>query len=236
MPSWVSWRRNWPHCRRGCVAPPRRVGHCRATGGGRRDRAGAAVPDPQQAAKDPEAARAAAQQVSSSLARYLPWLSAPGIDGRIDRALSKAQGPMLQIEGTSGMPVFERMLKHALENKELALYKIKGAAAKFAFLLMPISLPFLWLLLVTRRRFGMFDHAVFSLYSLSAMALLMSAAAIWWLLRPRRHGGPAGDGGAAAAHVRAAARHLRARHRRRGVAHGGAALHRRRIDPDLQPG
>ncbi|WP_377154129.1 DUF3667 domain-containing protein [Roseateles sp. UC29_93] len=134
--------------------------------------------DPQQAAKDPEAARAAAQQVRASLARYLPWLSAPGIEGRIDRALSQAQGPMLQIEGTSGMPVFERKLKHALENKELALYKIKGAAAKFAFLLMPISLPFLWLLLVTRRRFGMFDHAVFSLYSLSAMALLMSAVAI----------------------------------------------------------
>ncbi|WP_431052466.1 DUF3667 domain-containing protein [Roseateles sp. L2-2] len=134
--------------------------------------------DPQQAAKNPEAARAAAQQVRASLARYLPWLSAPGIDGRIDRALSKAEGPMLQIEGTSGMPVFERKLKHAMENKELALYKIKGAAAKFAFLLMPISLPFLWLLLVTRRRFGMFDHAVFSLYSLSAMALLMSAVAI----------------------------------------------------------
>ena len=134
--------------------------------------------DPRMAAKDPEAARAAAQKVRASLARYLPWLSAPGIDGRIDRALSKAQGPMLQIEGTSGMPVFERKLTHALENKELALYKIKGAAAKFAFLLMPISLPFLWLLLVTRRRFGMFDHAVFSLYSLSAMALLMSAVAI----------------------------------------------------------
>lgn len=134
--------------------------------------------DPRQAAKDPEAARAAAQQVRASLARYLPWLSAPGIDGRIDRALSKAQGPMLQIEGTSGLPSFDRKLTHALENKELALYKIKGAAAKFAFLLMPISLPFLWLLLVTRRRFGMFDHAVFSLYSLSAMALLMSAVAI----------------------------------------------------------
>ncbi|ANH70262.1 hypothetical protein ABE85_04575 [Mitsuaria sp. 7] len=134
--------------------------------------------DPQQAAKDPEAARAAAQQVRASLTRYLPWLAAPGVDGRIDRALSEAQGPMLQIEGTSGIPAFDRKMKHALENKELALYKIKGAAAKFAFLLMPISLPFLWLLMLSRRRFGMFDHAVFSLYSLSAMALLMSAVAI----------------------------------------------------------
>jgi hypothetical protein len=134
--------------------------------------------DPRQAAKDPEAARAAAQKVRDSLARYLPWLAMPGVDGRIDRALSKAQGPMLQVEGTSGFSSFDRKLTHALENKELALYKIKGAAAKFAFLLMPISLPFLWLLMLSRRRFGMFDHAVFSLYSLSAMALLMSAVAI----------------------------------------------------------
>jgi hypothetical protein len=133
--------------------------------------------DPQRAA-DPEAARAAAQQMRVTMGRYLPWLAVPGVDSRIDRALSKAQGPLLQIDGTSGLPSFERKLAHALENKELALYKIKGAAAKFAFLLMPISLPFLWLLFVGRRGVGMFDHAVFSLYSLSAMSVLMSAVAI----------------------------------------------------------
>lgn len=134
--------------------------------------------DPRKAARDPEAARAAAKKVRASLTRYVPWLAVPGVDGRIDRALDKARGPMLQIEGTSGMPAFERKLTHALENKELALYKIKGAAAKFAFLLMPISLPFLWLLFVGKRGVGMFDHAVFLLYSLSAMALLLSAVAI----------------------------------------------------------
>ncbi len=72
----------------------------------------------------------------------------------------------------------ERKIVHAMENKELALYKIKGAAAKFAFLIAPISLPFLWLLFPFSRRFTMFDHAVFSLYSLSAMAVLMMTAVV----------------------------------------------------------
>ena len=134
--------------------------------------------DPQQPAANPEAARAAAQKLRSTVAHYLPWLAVPAIEGRIDRELEGASGPMLQIDGVDALPGFERKLAHALENKELALYKIKGAAAKFAFLLMPISLPFLWLLFVFRRRFGMFDHAVFSLYSLSAMSLLMMAVAV----------------------------------------------------------
>jgi len=40
-------------------------------------------------------------------------------------------------------------------------------------LLMPISLPFLWLMFVFKRRYVMFDHAVFSLFSLSFMAILI---------------------------------------------------------------
>jgi len=71
-----------------------------------------------------------------------------------------------------------RKLAHAVNNKELVLYKIKGAASKFAVLLMPIALPFLWLLFPFSRRFTMFDHAVFSLYSLSFMAALMTLLAL----------------------------------------------------------
>lgn len=72
----------------------------------------------------------------------------------------------------------EKKIKHALENKELTLYKMKGAAAKFAILLMPISLPFIWLLFPFSRRFTMFDHAVFSLYSLCFMSGLMTLLAL----------------------------------------------------------
>ena len=75
-------------------------------------------------------------------------------------------------------PNFERKVVHAMNNKELALYKIKGGAAKFAILLVPITLPFLWLLFIFRRQYKMFDHAVFSFYSLSAMALWMTLVAV----------------------------------------------------------
>ncbi|MFZ6743341.1 DUF3667 domain-containing protein [Undibacterium sp. JH2W] len=75
-------------------------------------------------------------------------------------------------------PQVEKKVRHALKTPELTLYKIKSNASKLSFLLMPISLPFLWLLFAFKRRYGMFDHAVFSLYSLSFMALLLMLVAI----------------------------------------------------------
>lgn len=64
-------------------------------------------------------------------------------------------------------------VSHALQNPELVLYKFKNTLSKLAFLLVPISLPFLWLLFALRRQHTMFEHAVFSLYSLSFMSILM---------------------------------------------------------------
>jgi hypothetical protein len=55
---------------------------------------------------------------------------------------------------------------------------MKSNASKFAFLLMPMSLPFLWLLFMFRRQYVMFDHAVFSLYSLCFMSLLLMCTAL----------------------------------------------------------
>jgi hypothetical protein len=37
--------------------------------------------------------------------------------------------------------------------------------------LIPISLPFIWLLFAFRRDVGFYDHAIFSIYSLSFMSL-----------------------------------------------------------------
>ncbi|XLZ70251.1 DUF3667 domain-containing protein [Massilia sp. SR12] len=68
-------------------------------------------------------------------------------------------------------------IKHAVENPELAKYKLKNAAYKYSFLLVPISMPFLWLMFFWRRGISMYDHAVFSLYSLSFMSLLFTAVA-----------------------------------------------------------
>ena len=38
-------------------------------------------------------------------------------------------------------------------------------------MLIPISLPFIWLLFAFRRDVGPYDHAIFAIYSLSAMTL-----------------------------------------------------------------
>lgn len=76
----------------------------------------------------------------------------------------------------TGWKVADDALLHAAANKELTFYKLKSAGSKFSFLLVPITLPFLWLLFFRRRDITMYDHAVFALYSLSFMSLMFSLA------------------------------------------------------------
>ena len=87
--------------------------------------------------------------------------------------LKDALNLTLDDKDISVSPWIKAAIQHAKENPDLILYKMKSAASKFAFLLMPISLPFLWLMFAFKRQYVMFDHAVFSLYSLSFMALLI---------------------------------------------------------------
>lgn len=78
----------------------------------------------------------------------------------------------------SGSPKIDQAVRRAIDNPDLTLYKLKNTAYKFSFMLVPISLPFLWLMFFWRRGVTMFDHAVFVLYSLSFMSLLFMAAAL----------------------------------------------------------
>ncbi|GAA4713393.1 DUF3667 domain-containing protein [Sphingomonas lutea] len=59
------------------------------------------------------------------------------------------------------------------ENPQLMAQKIQDAASKYSWLLIPISVPFLWLLFPLRRRYKMYDHTVFVTYSLSFMMILV---------------------------------------------------------------
>lgn len=70
--------------------------------------------------------------------------------------------------------VIERVVK----NPDLAFYKLKNTTYKFSFLLVPLLLPFMWLMFIGRRDVMVYDHAVFALYSLSFMALLVIATAL----------------------------------------------------------
>lgn len=70
-------------------------------------------------------------------------------------------------------PGFNEKVRRALMNADLALYKLQDTASKYSFLLVPISLPFIALLFLWKRGVTLFDHVVFSLYSLSFMSLLL---------------------------------------------------------------
>lgn len=67
---------------------------------------------------------------------------------------------------------------HAKENPKLLIYKIKTSAYKYGWTLIPISLPFIWLLFPFRRDVGFYDHAVFATYSLSFMSLFAILVAV----------------------------------------------------------
>ncbi len=72
---------------------------------------------------------------------------------------------------TTGVPFIDAGIKKANDNPGLLLYKLQANAYKFAWALIPISMPFLWLLYPFSRRFHMFDHFVFVTYSISFMLL-----------------------------------------------------------------
>ncbi|HEX5239070.1 MAG TPA: DUF3667 domain-containing protein [Sphingomicrobium sp.] len=72
----------------------------------------------------------------------------------------------------------KKPLKQASENPELLFYKLKTNAYKFSWALIPISVPFVWLLFPFSRRFRLYDHTVFVTYSLCFMMLLLAASSI----------------------------------------------------------
>ena len=85
---------------------------------------------------------------------------------------------------------------NAARNPELVAYKLKTNAYKFSWMIIPLSVPFVWLLFPLRRRFRLYDHTVFVTYSLCFMSLLVVAgllfgslgwsflAGILWLIPP----------------------------------------------------
>lgn len=66
------------------------------------------------------------------------------------------------------------------DNPKLLLYKLKTAGYKYSWALIPLSVPFMWLLFFWRRDIHSYDHAVFVTYSICFMmlfAILLSISA-----------------------------------------------------------
>jgi hypothetical protein len=70
---------------------------------------------------------------------------------------------------------FNSAYQKAKKNPSLLLYKIQSNAYKFSWALIPISVPFVWLLFLHRRRYrqhySVYDHTVFVTYSIAFMSL-----------------------------------------------------------------
>lgn len=85
----------------------------------------------------------------------------------------------------TGWPALDRAIAKAEGNPSLLFYKVQNNAYKFSWALIPISLPFVWLLFLHRRRYrqeyGAYDHLIFVTYSIAFMSLGAIALA---LLRP----------------------------------------------------
>ena len=69
-------------------------------------------------------------------------------------------------------------IENAAQNPEVVSMKVQDAASKYSWLLIPFSVPFIWLLFPFRRRFNTYDHTVFVTYSLSFMMMLVVAGGL----------------------------------------------------------
>ena len=66
----------------------------------------------------------------------------------------------------------------AKENPQLLIYKLQTNAYKFAWLLIPLSVPFVALTFLWRRKFGLYDHTIFATYSITFMFALVGVATL----------------------------------------------------------
>lgn len=106
----------------------------------------------------------------------LQKISDPALLGTVAGAETKAGTRAPTFE--TGNPALKEMFARANENPRLALYKLQSSAYKFAWALIPISVPFVWLLFPFNRRFTSYDHTVFVTYSISFMMLLVSVLTV----------------------------------------------------------
>lgn len=73
----------------------------------------------------------------------------------------------------TGDKALDESFKQSFKNPKLLLYKLQSSAYKFAWALIPISLPLMWIIFAWRPQYKFYDHAVFVSYSLSFIMVLL---------------------------------------------------------------
>jgi hypothetical protein len=100
-----------------------------------------------------------------------------GLNRLIDGEEIKFSGGTAKYQSL-GVGWFDAMIEKWQKNPSLMLYKLQSNGYKFSWLLIPLSVPFLWLMFAWRRQFKAYDHAIFVTYSLSFMSLLFIVMSI----------------------------------------------------------
>ena len=91
-------------------------------------------------------------------------------DGKSDSTIT--------FSGAGSSEFMQHLSEKWSKNPGLMLYKLQSNSYKFSWLLIPLSLPFVWLLFAWRRQFKAYDHAVFVTYSLSFMSMMFIALSL----------------------------------------------------------
>ena len=130
----------------------------------------------QKAARAPLIARRAAMQAKNAdVAALDEKITALDQDIRaLQTARDLTAGVSIHLDDSeinTGSRWLDDRLRHMIEKPDLYLYKLQASAYKYSWALIPISLPFIWLLFAFRRDVGPYDHAIFAIYSLSAMTM-----------------------------------------------------------------
>ena len=73
-----------------------------------------------------------------------------------------------------------KAIQHIRDNPQLAIYKAQTNAYKYSWMLIPLSVPFVWALFPFSRRFGAYDHTVFATYSITFMIALVAFASMFF--------------------------------------------------------
>jgi hypothetical protein len=101
------------------------------------------------------------------------------LDTMLDSGASEIKGGDTIEEGPTGIGWLDKsIIGKWKKNPSLMLYKLQANGYKFSWLLIPLSVPFVWLMFAWRRKFHGYDHAVFVTYSLAFMSLLFIAMSL----------------------------------------------------------
>jgi hypothetical protein len=79
----------------------------------------------------------------------------------------------------TNLPWIRQAYEKAKANPELLIYKLKSNSYKWSWAIIPLSVPFLWLMFPFSRRFRAYDHVVFVTYSIAFVTLLVSIGTIF---------------------------------------------------------